>query len=135
VILCDAGPLVAIFNVGDPNYERCAQTLPKVRPPLITTWPCFVEAMYLLGKRIGHHAQESLWKMRESGRLTVHTQGDLEADRMRLLMHQYRDIPMDIADASLVAAAETLGLASIFTIESHFYAYRLNSGRSFTILP
>ncbi|MEH2375640.1 hypothetical protein [Nostoc sp.] len=40
-----------------------------------------------------------------------------EQERMRSLMEQYRDIPMDLADASLIATAETLNQKRIFTLD------------------
>lgn len=43
---------------------------------------------------------------------------------MHQLMEQYHDTPMDLADASLVATAETLNLTRIFTMDSDFYVYR-----------
>ncbi len=48
---------------------------------------------------------------------------------------QYRDMPMDLADASLVAAAEALGLTRIFTLNSDFQVYRWKGKREFEILP
>ena len=54
---------------------------------------------------------------------------------MRILMRQYRDSPMDLADASLVAAAEKLNLRRIFTLDDHFYAYRINGTHPFTVVP
>jgi predicted nucleic acid-binding protein len=42
---------------------------------------------------------------------------------------------MDIADASLVAAAEALDQTRIFTIDAHFYAYRLNGKTPFDVVP
>ena len=42
---------------------------------------------------------------------------------MQELMLQYKDTPMDIADAALVSAAESLGYTSIFTLDSDFYIY------------
>ena len=54
---------------------------------------------------------------------------------MRVLMEQYRDLPMDLADASLVAIAEERRLDRIFTLDADFHVYRLPRGRSFTIVP
>ena len=45
-------------------------------------------------------------------------------------MRQYSDTPMDFADASLVAAAESLNISRILTLDRHFYAYRINSSIS-----
>lgn len=50
-------------------------------------------------------------------------------------MKKDRDVPMDFADASLVAAAETLELTRIFTFDSHFYAHRIGAKRAFDIVP
>lgn len=45
------------------------------------------------------------------------------------LMEQYADQPMDLADASVVTAAETLGARGIFTVDRrNFSAYRLRRG-------
>jgi predicted nucleic acid-binding protein len=43
--------------------------------------------------------------------------------------------PLDLADASLVTAAETIGVSRIFTIDSHFFAYRINGVTAFEIVP
>lgn len=51
------------------------------------------------------------------------------------LMRQYQDVPMDIADASLVTAAERLEKHRIFTLDSHFYAYRINGAENFEVIP
>jgi predicted nucleic acid-binding protein len=42
---------------------------------------------------------------------------------------------MDLADASLVAAAERLGLRRIFTLDSDFYIYRLLDGSALACIP
>ena len=59
--LTDAGPLVAIVDEGDPSHAVCMAQLPLLVPPMVTTWPCFTEAMYLAGSAGGHRAQDALW--------------------------------------------------------------------------
>jgi predicted nucleic acid-binding protein len=134
MILTDAGPLYVLFNRKDPDYPRCASLLPHLRAPLVTTWPCFTEAMYLLGRDMGHPAQDELWQFTVDELLDIHFSSLPERMRMRNLMRQYRDTPMDMADASLVAAAETLGLDRVFTLDSHFYVYRLNNEKNFEVV-
>ncbi|MEL7409440.1 MAG: PIN domain nuclease, partial [Cyanobacteria bacterium J06558_2] len=41
----------------------------------------------------------------------------------------------DIADASLVAAAESINTTTIFTLDSDFFVYRLESGKAFNVIP
>jgi predicted nucleic acid-binding protein len=136
VILTDTGPLVALINRNDPNHARClkaAQRLPK--EPLVTTWPCFTEAMYLLHRVAGHAGQAALWRWRSDGRLTLLDLIPEELDRMAVLMAKYRDRPMDLADASLIVAAEGLGAKRIFTLDSDFHVYRLSDGTALESVP
>lgn len=91
--------------------------------------------MYLLGKSGGYLFQRALWELYLSGALVIHEQSLREADRMERLMEKYREAPMDFADASLVAAAETLGVETIFTLDKHFYDYRLANGDAFSVVP
>jgi uncharacterized protein len=66
--------------------------------------------------------------MRRSGRLVIIDILPAEADRMDALMAIYRDVPMDLADASLVAVAESRSIRRLFTLDSDFYIYRLADG-------
>jgi len=136
MILCDSGPLVALLNQNDPQHARCVEVLRSLpAQPLLTTLPCFGEAMYLLWRVGGHAAQSRLWGMRRDGKLVVYLHSDAELSRMEELMRQYRDIPMDFADASLVVLAETTGLRQIFTLDRHFYAYRIKEQEAFEVFP
>ena len=48
--LVDAGPLVAFIDQGQGEAHRtCAAALKTMAGHLVTTWPCFTEAMYYLG--------------------------------------------------------------------------------------
>lgn len=133
--LCDSNPLVALINRKDGDHALCIATLPLLSTPLVTTWPCIAEAMYLLYKYGGHSPQEELWKWIADGILQIHINTETELERMRALMRQYFDTPMDLADASLVAAAEILGQKRIFTLDSDFFVYRLQDGSSLEVVP
>ena len=51
-------------------------------------------------------------------------------------MEKYRDLPMDLADATLMALAEELKLARIFTRDfKHFQIYRPLHVKRFELLP
>ena len=68
----------------------------------------------------GHRAQDQLWDYVERGILVIHHHAAAEQLRMRALMRQYADTPMDLADASLVCAADALRQRLIFTLDSDF---------------
>ncbi len=136
MILTDTGPLVALADRNDPNHARCvAATKHMAAESMVTTWPCFTEAMYLVHRAGGYLGQETLWRMRGTGRLVLHELSSNEIDRMAVLMNKYRDTPMDLADASMVASAEQLTMQRVFTLDSDFHIYRLADGTALTLIP
>lgn len=136
MILVDTGPLIALIDAGQGEaHSRCVEAHQRITGPLLTTWPCLTEAMYFLYELRGWSAQEILWQFLERKALELHLASILEQNRIRKLMEKYRDVPMDLADASLVAAAETRGSNRIFTLDSDFYVYRLNNKDGFEVIP
>ena len=133
---CDTGPLVALVDRRDANHAACVAAIHRLASgPLMTTWPCFTEAMHLGYRNGGYRAQEALWQLRASGRLAFHQPAAWEVDRMVALMAKYRDLPMDLADASLVAMSEAFGVQTVFTLDRHFHAYRLIDGSALNVVP
>jgi predicted nucleic acid-binding protein len=93
------------------------------------------EAMYLLERAGGAEAQGELWGFLDDGLVVPHIPEAKEWERVLDVMKKYQDVPMDFADASLVVAAERLGLRRIFTIDSHFNIYRINGKDAFEVAP
>ena len=133
--LTDTGPLVALINLKDRDYARCMAAVETLRGALLTTWPCFAEAMHLVGKSGGAPAQAQLWDYVSDGTLLFHNLSAVEIAQMPSLMEKYRDTPMDLADASLVVAAQTLGAERIFTLDSDFFVYRMENGAALKVVP
>ena len=132
-MLVDAGPLVALLDQSDVHHAASVAALRSLRDPLVTVWPAFTEAMYLLGSWRG---QTALWSRVETGALTLAPLDEGDASRMRELMEKYRDLPMDLADAALVRVAEREDLTRIFTLDRrHFSVYRPGRRRRFSIVP
>jgi uncharacterized protein len=133
VTLTDAGPLVALIDADEPDHQRCRETLDQLQLPLLTTWPAFTEAMYLLGRGTGWAGQQALWRLvlREDLEVVVATANTRAAN----LMERYADRPMDLADATLVALAEERGIDRVFTLDADFHIYRIKGRRSFDVVP
>lgn len=133
-VLVDAGPLVALLDRSDGEHRGCVAALRRLRDPLYTVWPAFTEAMVLLG--FAWEAQRALWEMLEARALRLLDLGIRDAARMRALMEKYADLPMDLADAALVAVAEREGLDRVFTIDrADFGVYRLSGRKRFVLVP
>lgn len=136
MILVDTAPLIALIDAGQGEaHHRCTEVYRQINQPMVTTWCCFTEAMYFLHQLKGWQAQNILWQFIERKALVLHPTNFQEQKRMWKLMKQYRDVPMDLADASLVTAAETLKTRQIFTLDSDFYVYRLNGREAFEVIP
>ena len=133
--LTDAGPLIAIIDADEPDHRACLEALDQIALPLVTTWPAFTEAMYLLGRAGGIGGQRALWRIVQTDRLVV---GDLSrsaVERSARLRHRYADRPMALADATLVAYAEEQGHRMIFTLDADFHVYRLHGRQKFETIP
>lgn len=135
--LTDTGPLFAMVDPkGQPEqFARCTAAMTTLPVPLVTTWPCLSEVLYLTGKREGWQMQQLVAELVTVGTLRLHTPTEVETARILQLMERYADRPMDLADASLIALAETAGYTRVFSIDSDFYVYRLADGTALEVVP
>jgi hypothetical protein len=134
MILVDAGPLVALADASDEHHARCVAAIQVIREPLGTVWPAVTEALYLLSDvRSG---PEIVLEMLRRGAIQLLPLGVEDVPRLQELITKYRDQPMDLADASLVRAAEREGLDRIFTVDRRdFEVYRIGGRKAFRIIP
>jgi uncharacterized protein len=134
MVLVDAGPLIALIHADDQHPRRCVAAFQQVTEPLGTVWPVLTEAMYLLS--FFWKAQEALWEMLDRGVIQLLPLAGEDMSRMRELMKKYKDLPMDLADAALVAVAEREKIRRIFTLDRRdFEVYRPTRLGRFLLLP
>lgn len=130
MILVDTGPLVALFDPKDHAHPRCRQVLQSVREPLYTTVPVLTEAFHMLSP--GSIGSNRLRDFILKCGLSVWYLTDQALVRAFELMEQYADNPMDLADASLVSAAEIMKTQQVFTIDRRdFDGYRVKRGHRY----
>jgi uncharacterized protein len=136
-VLIDAGPLVAVFAADDKHHVRLdAQLLALAEEGLrlLTTWPCLVEAAYLL------EAPQRFEMLRwiELGGVQVYLFEPHRLGAMAGWMKRYAEQgkrEMDFADASLYWLAVETGIRDILTIDAKdFRRYRLPDGPPFNLL-
>ena len=120
--LIDAGPLIALFNKNDKYHEKIKKFIKNYKGLLTTSWPVIAEVCHMLDFNIG--AQIDFLKWIKLGGLKVEDIETEEIDKIIKLSEKYSDIPMDLADATLIVISERLGIKEIITIDSDYYVYR-----------
>jgi predicted nucleic acid-binding protein len=133
VIAVDTGPIVALFDKNDVRHHTCVETFKAIREPLITTWPVITEAFHLLG--FSHTVQDDLWEFMERGTVLIYDLDKTLVKTCRELMKKYHDLPMDLADASLVVVADAENIHTIFTLDKDFKVYKTKQNKHFKLLP
>lgn len=132
MILVDTGAWLALADQGDAYHARSREFFRGNREPLITTYPVLVEGTHLMLKRIGTTKTLAWLNALHTQGVGVFTMTAAHLPRLTALMQQYRDLPMDLADASLVLLAEELGEGRIVsTDERDFHAYRWKNQHPF----
>ncbi len=125
MVIADTGFWVALANRRDQHHARATERLEGLGEPLITTWPVVTETCYLLLSRIGTTSQGSFIESLGAGASALFDLRPEHASRLAALMKTYADLPMDLADASLVLLAEELGHGRILSTDTRdFSAYR-----------
>lgn len=118
------------MNKRDRHHQRFVEYLKLFQGQLLTTWPVLTEVTHQVPIE---KAVEIIALVRD-GALEVIDLDDAGA-RIHDLMKKYADRPMDLADASLVWAAEYTGIEQVLTIDSDFAIFRLANGHRPQVLP
>jgi len=132
MIIADSSFWIALANSRDTHHLRAKTVYESLNEGLVTTWPVMAETCHLLVKRLGVHAQLNFIKAWINGAFELF---DLppEADQeIFSLMKKYVDLPMDLADASLIILAESLGHGRILSSDRRdFKTYRWKTRKPF----
>lgn len=97
---------------------------------------CVAEVSHLVARRGGWAAEVRLLVAMAVGELAVEQFHPADAERTAELVGSYRDLPLGTADASLVAAAERLGVTTIATLDRrHFGVVRPAHVPAFELVP
>jgi len=120
--LVDAGPLIALFDKDDDYHDRAVSFLKKHQGRLLSTWPVVTEVSHMLDFSVKTQANFLTWI--ERGGVDIfdlrmeHVPGLIE------LTEKFKDVSMDLADATLIVVSEHTLIREIATIDGDFYIYR-----------
>jgi uncharacterized protein len=136
MLIVDAGPLYAAAATRDRNHQRSIELLTSAARPLVVPALVVTEVAYLLGDRIGSHAELAFARSLERGELLVEPVLDADWPRIAELTEQYAGLPLGIVDASVVALAERRDLDTIATLDHrHFATVKPRHVTAFTLVP
>jgi hypothetical protein len=132
MIIADTGFWLAVANRDDTHHVAAKAALARVREPLVTTMPVMTETCHLMLSRLGARSQLAFMQSWGRGAFRVFDVVEVHADRIHELMERYQELPMDLADASLVLLAEELGTGRILSTDQRdFRAYRWKHRKPF----
>jgi len=132
MIIADTGFWLALADQKDLYHNAANQAFQAYDEPLITTWPVMAETCYLLLDRKGVSAQVQFIRNYSQNLFTVFDLNLDYSERVAQLMEKYADLPMDLADASLVILAEYLEHGRIFSVDQRdFNTYRWKNTHPF----
>jgi uncharacterized protein len=133
-LLLDTGAFVALVDRSEKRHVDCVQVLEDWHGIVVTTEAVLTETLHLVGPQ--WRAQKSCLEFLLRGAFVLVPSSPDMLKRGAVLMEKYRNVPMDFADATLVALGEELGTNVAFTLDHRgFSTYRLNQRKAFQVVP
>jgi predicted nucleic acid-binding protein len=133
-LVLDTGAFVALLDRSETKHADCVAVLERWKNPIITTEAVLTEALYLVGP--AWPPQKACLEFFLRGAFLLFPSSKASLQRVTALMEKYRDLPMDYADATLVALAEESETDYVFTLDRKGFAtYRLHGRKTFRVVP
>ncbi len=133
-LIIDTGPLVAMLDRSDPDHDACRKLLSQTTEKRLVPTLVLVEVEYLL--RPWPEAFGALLADFASGALTLLELPKRSLLRAGELLEQYRDLPLGLVDAAVLATAEMLGETKLATLDQrHFRVVRPAHTEALALLP
>lgn len=132
MVIADTGLFLALANRRDRYHALAVDALASLEEPLITTWPVITETCHLLANRLGVHAEQRFLALLSEGDIQLFALERDHLPRITALIDKYADLPMDLADASLVLLTEQLRSGRILSTDQRdFGTYRWKNHEPF----
>jgi predicted nucleic acid-binding protein len=125
-LLVDSGPLFALANKRDHRHADAVAFFQGMDGSLVTTLAVLTEMCSMLPQ---HRVPIALRAIERSNFALIHLP-ESELGAVAALIEKYADRPMDLADASLLWAADALAVSEIATLDSAFHVYRTRRGKA-----
>jgi hypothetical protein len=135
-LICDTGAVYALYDCDDAHHVDARAVVEAEVGPLLLPIVLLAEIDYLLMVRLGVDAALDFLESIEQGAFILVTPSAADLTRCRELVGQYRALRLGLADASVVATAERMKIARLFTVDQrHFRAIQPRGLSHFVLLP
>ena len=131
-VIIDTGPLIAIIDQRDAQHRWAIDQLKVLEPPFITCEAVVSESLFLLSST--RQGVPTLLQMIQEDLIRVAFNLDEHLTAVTRLITKYHDVPMSLADASLVRMSELHDRARIFTLDSDFKRYRRHGRQAIPLI-
>ena len=133
-LILDTGPLVAYFNSAEPLHDACGDLIDESPERRVVPVSVLVEVEYLLrpwpraSRQVVDNFNVGAFELLELSQPWLARAGEL--------VQRYRDLPLGLVDATVVAATEMLGETKVATLDHrHFSVVRPAHTDGLTLLP
>src|ERR1700738_5409009 len=117
-LIIDAGFLLALLNKNDQHHQKARQKSGSLSArKWVSTWAIMPEVSHILAREKAFHAIQRMLDLCENGGLALFHIDIHHIPRLKHLMEKYQDLPIDLADASLILLAEDLGHGEIVSTD------------------
>lgn len=117
-IVCDTGPLLAVLNARDKLHATCVSFFDGYGGDLIVPSLIVTEVCYLAQTQVGPAAEARFLDSSVTREIRVEHPADGDWVRITQLVRTYESFPLGVADASVIATAERLGVTQLTTIDN-----------------
>ena len=136
MIVLDTGGMYAAIDANEELHPRAAAALASARPPRLLSPFVLAELDYLIGSRVGHHAQIDLLGEVTGGVYRLEPFSTEDVTTATRIMERYADLRIGLADASVVVLAQRYRTVDLLcTDERHFRSLRGPGGKPFRLMP
>jgi uncharacterized protein len=135
-LIIDSGFLIALLNKKDQYHRKASLQIRSFSTrKWISTWAIITEASHILAREQAFHALQRILNLFENGGLALFHIEIHHIPRLKELLEKYQDLPIDLADASLILLAEDLGHGDILSTDMRdFRTYRWKNHNPFSNL-
>ncbi len=126
--IIDSGPLIALFDGSDKYHKVVLNFIKEYKGKLITSLAVITEVSHMLDFNL--QVQIDFLKWCEVGGIEIYNISQDEISDIRIMMEKYIDIPMDLADGTLMYIANKENIKNIVSINSDFDINRILKKKS-----